>query len=68
VLGSGWATLGFSAADIDPARRGVGLLLHEGGTPIRLRSFHLTDADIGVISDRAAQLRRDAMKARKSGQ
>jgi hypothetical protein len=45
VLGSGWASLGFSAADIDPSRRGVGLLLHEGGTPIRLRSFHLTDAD-----------------------
>jgi hypothetical protein len=60
VLGSGWSSLGFSAADIDPARRGVGLLLHEGGTPIRLRSFHLSDADVGVISDRAAQLRRDA--------
>ena len=65
VLGSGWASQGFSAADIDPARRGVGLLLHEGGTPIRLRSFHLSDADVGVISERAAQLRRDARLARK---
>jgi hypothetical protein len=67
VLGSGWSSGGFSAADIDPARRGVGLLLHEGGTPIRLRSFHLTDADVGLISDRAAQLRRGAVRARKSG-
>jgi hypothetical protein len=57
VLGSGWSSLGFSAADIDPARRGVGLLLHEGGVPIRLRSFHLTDADVGLISDRASSLR-----------
>jgi hypothetical protein len=61
VLGSGWSSQGFSAADIDPARRGVGLLLHEGGTPIRLRSFHLTDADVGLISDRATQLRRSAI-------
>jgi len=66
VLGSGWASLGFSAADIDPARRGVGLLLHEGGTPVRLRSFHLTDAEIGLISDRAAQLRCDAMNEKNS--
>jgi hypothetical protein len=66
VLGSGWASLGFSAADIDPACRGVGLLLHEGGTPIRLRSFHLTDADVGLISERAVQLRRGAMNSRKS--
>jgi hypothetical protein len=63
VLGSGWSSLGYSAADIDPARRGVGLLLHEGGTPIRLRSFHLTDADVAVISERAAQLRRGATNA-----
>jgi hypothetical protein len=67
VLGSGWSSLGFSAADIDPARRGVGLLLHEGGTPIRLRSFHLTDADVAVISERAAQLRRGATNATRSG-
>jgi hypothetical protein len=67
VLGSGWASLGFSAADIDPARRGVGLLLHESGTPIRLRSFHLADADISLISNRAVQLRGDAMNTAKSG-
>jgi DNA segregation ATPase FtsK/SpoIIIE-like protein len=67
VLGSGWSSGGFSAADIDPARRGVGLLLHEGGTPIRLRSFHLSDTDVGVISDRAAQLRRGANHSTWSG-
>jgi hypothetical protein len=67
VLGSGWSSQNFSAADIDPARRGVGLLLHEGGTPIRLRSFHLTDADVGHISDRAVELRRGAIKPASSG-
>jgi hypothetical protein len=67
VLGSGWSSGGFSAADIDPARRGVGLLLHEGGTPIRLRSFHLTDADVGAISERAALLRRCANHSTGSG-
>jgi hypothetical protein len=59
VLGSGWASQGFSAADIDPSRRGVGLLLHEGGSPVRLRSFHLTDADVAAISQRAHRLRHD---------
>ena len=57
VLGSGWAAAGFSAADIDPGRRGVGLLLHEGGVPVRLRSFGLTDADVSAIATRAARLR-----------
>jgi DNA segregation ATPase FtsK/SpoIIIE-like protein len=57
VLGSGWASLGFSAADIDPRVRGVGLLLHEGGVPVRLRSFHLTDPDVAVIAARASELR-----------
>jgi hypothetical protein len=58
VLGSGWASLGFSAADIDPGLRGVGLLLHEGGVPVRLRSFHLTDPDVAVIAARASKVRR----------
>lgn len=39
VLGAGWASQGYSAAKIDAAMRGVGLLLHEGGRPIRLRTF-----------------------------
>ena len=58
VLGSGWASQGYSAADIDPGRRGVGLLLHEGGIPVRLRTFHLADADVAAIAERASRLRR----------
>jgi len=57
VLGSGWASGGYSASDIDAANRGVGLLLHEGGIPVRLRSFHLTDGDVATIADRASRLR-----------
>ncbi len=57
VLGSGWSTRGFSAADIAPSMRGVGLLLHEGGIPVRLRSFHLSDADVAMIAERAYRLR-----------
>ena len=43
ILGQGWASRGFSAATIDPANRGVGLLLAEGGKPIKFKaSFSLT--------------------------
>jgi DNA segregation ATPase FtsK/SpoIIIE-like protein len=58
VLGAGWAANGFSAADIDPATRGVGLLLHEGGVPVRLRGYWLDDDAIGDIAERAQALRR----------
>jgi hypothetical protein len=44
ILGRGWASQGSSAASIDPATRGVGLLLQEGGVPVRLRAFYLDDA------------------------
>jgi hypothetical protein len=53
VLGSGWAAAGFSAADVDPASRGVGLLLADTGVPRRLRCHHVTDADIDAIVQRA---------------
>jgi hypothetical protein len=46
ILGSGWASQGYSAATIDPATRGVGLLLQEGGVPVRLRSCYLNDLDL----------------------
>ena len=58
ILGSGWATEGHSAADIDPALRGVGLLLHEGGQPVRLRAAYLDDPTIARIATRATGLRR----------
>jgi hypothetical protein len=57
ILGSGWATVGHSAAEIDPALRGVGLLLHEGGQPARLRAAYLDDPTIARIARRATGLR-----------
>lgn len=58
ILGSGWASLGYSAADVDAANRGVGYLLHEGGLPVRLRSYYLDDPTLLAIADRAEALRR----------
>jgi hypothetical protein len=60
VLGQGWASQGFSAATVDSAARGVGFLLHEGGLPIRLRSFHLSDSDLEDLALRAEELRSHA--------
>ena len=57
VLGAGWASEGFSASNLNSARRGVGLLLHEGGVPVQLRTFHLNDDDVRVLAERARQLR-----------
>jgi DNA segregation ATPase FtsK/SpoIIIE-like protein len=59
ILGSGWATLGHDASSIAPGQRGVGLLLAEDGLPIRLRGFHLDDADVAPIAGRASALRAD---------
>jgi DNA segregation ATPase FtsK/SpoIIIE-like protein len=63
ILGQGWATLGHSAATIAPGQRGVGLLLAEDGTPVRLRGFHLTDTDVDALATRAAALRADGWLA-----
>ena len=60
VLGAGWASQGHTASDIDSAHRGVGLLLHEGGQPMRLRSHYLDDRSLAAIADRAEVLRRTA--------
>ena len=57
VLGSGWASAGYSAADVDAGFRGVGYLLHEGERPVRLRSFRLDDADVEQLARRAEQVR-----------
>lgn len=53
VLGSGWAAGGYDASDVDPAARGVGWLLHEGGVPRLLRSYCLDDDTIDAIAERA---------------
>lgn len=58
ILGAGWASTGFSATEVDPSARGVGFLLHEGGTPVRLRACWLDDDTIAEIATRAAGLRR----------
>lgn len=57
VVGASWASLGYSAATIDPAMRGVGLLLHEGGVPVRCRSHLLDDDAIADVAARATALR-----------
>jgi FtsK/SpoIIIE family len=53
ILGRGWASQGYSAASIDPAMRGVGLLLQEGGIPTRLRACWLDDLTLAELARRA---------------
>lgn len=60
ILGTGWATQGYTTSTINPALRGAGYLLHETGLPLRLRSHHLGDADIERLVARAIDLRRHA--------
>jgi S-DNA-T family DNA segregation ATPase FtsK/SpoIIIE len=57
ILGQGWASLGYTASAIDPAARGVGLLLHEGGQPVRMRACFLDDDDLVAVAERAEALR-----------
>jgi FtsK/SpoIIIE family len=57
VLGQGWASLGYSASTVDAADRGVGLLLSEGGTPVRLRACWLDDDQLHTLAARAETLR-----------
>lgn len=59
VLSVGWAAQGYSAKDIAPEDRGVGLLLAEGGQPRRIKSAYLSDADIYGLVEYARQLRRE---------
>jgi DNA segregation ATPase FtsK/SpoIIIE, S-DNA-T family len=57
VLGQGWATEGYTAAEIDPLARGVGWLLSETGTPRRIKAAYLTDADVADLAAYAVSLR-----------
>jgi FtsK/SpoIIIE family len=57
ILGSGWATQGFTASSIDAKDRGVGFLLSEGGMPVRLKAYYLSDEDLKILVKRAEQLR-----------
>jgi hypothetical protein len=65
ILGGGWATAGFSASGVDAAHRGVGFLLHEGGQPVRLRTFYLADDDLGRLARRAEAVRAAHAKTAK---
>jgi hypothetical protein len=64
ILGRGWASQGYSAASIDPALRGVGWLLQEGGVPVRLRACYLDDVDLAELARRAELLRGTARSDR----
>ncbi|MDA0562865.1 hypothetical protein LG943_00715 [Streptomonospora sp. S1-112] len=61
ILGAGWATEGYSAANIDAADRGIGLLLAEGGVPMRLKSAWLSDQEIARIVARGIECKGGAM-------
>jgi DNA segregation ATPase FtsK/SpoIIIE, S-DNA-T family len=63
ILGAGWSTAGYTASSIDAAHRGVGYLLHEGGEPVRMRTFYLTDDDLTQLARRAEALRKPPAKA-----
>src|SRR5207253_8952844 len=58
ILGSGRATKGFSATSIEGKDRGVGLLLSEGGVPVRLKAYYLSDDDLKILVRRAEGLRK----------
>jgi DNA segregation ATPase FtsK/SpoIIIE, S-DNA-T family len=64
ILGRGWASQGYSAASIDPAARGVGWLLQEGGIPVRLRACWLDDLDLADLA-RRAELARGALRSER---
>jgi len=57
ILGHGWANQGYCATDIDPAARGVGWLLAEGGIPRRLKTAYLSDDNIRALVAFGAHLR-----------
>jgi FtsK/SpoIIIE family len=62
ILGRGWASQGYSAAQVDPAARGVGWLLQEGGIPVRLRACWLDDLTLADLA-RRAELARGALRS-----
>jgi DNA segregation ATPase FtsK/SpoIIIE, S-DNA-T family len=57
ILGHGWAGRGYSAAEIDPAARGVGWLIAEGGMPRRMRAAFLADDQVHELAAVAARRR-----------
>ena len=62
ILGSGWATNGFSASSIPLADRGVGFLLSDSGTPVLFRSFWIDDDTQNEVIQKAVALRDQTSK------
>ena len=60
ILGHGWANQGYSAAEIDPAARGVAWLIAEGGIPRRMKAAYLPDDQAARIAEHAVWLRTHA--------
>jgi S-DNA-T family DNA segregation ATPase FtsK/SpoIIIE len=59
ILGHGWANQGYTAADVDPAARGVGWLIADGGQPRRMKAAHLSDAEVTRLARIGTELRRE---------
>ena len=57
IMSQGWASEGYTAADIDPLARGVGWLLSETGIPRRIKAAYLDDDTIKYLAAYAARLR-----------
>ncbi len=57
ILGHGWASEGYTAANIDPTARGVGWLIAEGGIPRRMKAAYLSDEQAARLAEHAARLR-----------
>jgi DNA segregation ATPase FtsK/SpoIIIE-like protein len=60
ILGQGWASAGADASTVPGAQRGVGFLLAEGERPVRVKTSHLDDDELGAIAERASARRADA--------
>jgi S-DNA-T family DNA segregation ATPase FtsK/SpoIIIE len=60
ILGTGWASQGHTAVDIEPEALGVGLLRAEGGFPRRIKGGFLSDDHHRRIVRRAVHLRKAA--------
>jgi FtsK/SpoIIIE family len=67
ILGAGWASLGYAASTVDAADRGVGLLLSEGGLPVRLRACWLDDDQLAGLTARAEALRANHQPEDRTG-
>jgi S-DNA-T family DNA segregation ATPase FtsK/SpoIIIE len=57
ILGRGWASQGYNAATIASEDQGVGYLLAEGGTPVRMKSPWMSDDQIKAVVRYASWIR-----------